>query len=49
VSNTNTYGKRLLSIKIVATAKVSPVDCSKAVWSYRYGKRLERSMRGTEI
>jgi hypothetical protein len=40
VSNTNTYGKRLLSIKIAATAKVSLVGCSKVVQSYRYGKRL---------
>jgi hypothetical protein len=35
VSNTNAYGKRLLSIEIVATAKVSPIDSSKVVQSYK--------------
>jgi hypothetical protein len=40
VSNTNAYGKRLLSIEIAATAEVSPVDCGKAVRLYRYGKKL---------
>jgi hypothetical protein len=36
------YGKRLLSIEIAATAEVSPVDCGKAVRSYRYSERLGR-------
>jgi hypothetical protein len=42
VSNTNAYGKRLLSIEIAATAEVSPVDGNEAVRLYKYGKKLRK-------